>query len=264
MESQAQEHQAKMRRLMDTGITAAPEDVHWAEALLLHAGGSDDAALGLLARLYEELPARPVLIAHDPAAAGALVAIALAAGAAGHASRVVAAARVLAERNPGSHSAAGAVAHAEGLLYGDPAKLRLAVREFRSTPRPLALAAALEDAVRAGQAEEGWYDEAVAIVTGCGALGSRRRLEQRRLEHRPGAVTPPAPAPPLCLPQLSPAERPVALAVARGLTNIEAARELYLSRHTVDSHLRKIFNKLGVSRRAELAALVARECGGNP
>jgi ATP/maltotriose-dependent transcriptional regulator MalT len=256
---QAQEHQAKMRRLMETGITAAPEDVQWAEALLLHAGGSDDAALGLLTRLYEELPARPVLIAHDPAAAGTLVAIALAAGAAGHASQVVAAARVLAERNPGSHSAAGAAAHAEGLLYDDPAKLRLAVREFRSTPRPLALAAALEDAVRAGQAEDGWYDEALAIVTGSGALGS-----QRRLEHRPGAVRPAAPAPPLCLPQLSPAERPVALAVARGLTNIEVARELYLSRHTVDSHLRKIFNKLGVSRRAELAALVARECGGNP
>jgi DNA-binding CsgD family transcriptional regulator len=63
---------------------------------------------------------------------------------------------------------------------------------------------------------------------------------------------------------LSPAERPVALLVGRGLTNIQAARELFISRHTVDSHLRKIFAKLKLNNRTELAALVARECIDNP
>jgi DNA-binding CsgD family transcriptional regulator len=61
------------------------------------------------------------------------------------------------------------------------------------------------------------------------------------------------------LPQLSEAERRVALLVADGLTNIEVARRLFLSRHTVDSHLRKIFTKLTIKRRTELAKLVERE-----
>jgi DNA-binding CsgD family transcriptional regulator len=55
----------------------------------------------------------------------------------------------------------------------------------------------------------------------------------------------------------------VALLVAEGLTNVEVAAKLFLSKHTVDSHLRKIFAKLDLKRRVELARLVARECSGN-
>lgn len=40
--------------------------------------------------------------------------------------------------------------------------------------------------------------------------------------------------------------------VAQGLTNREAASRLFLSPHTVDSHLRHSFTKLGVNRRVEL------------
>jgi len=32
---------------------------------------------------------------------------------------------------------------------------------------------------------------------------------------------------------------------------------LYVSRHTIDFHLRQIFNKLGINSRVELARLVA-------
>jgi DNA-binding CsgD family transcriptional regulator len=91
---------------------------------------------------------------------------------------------------------------------------------------------------------------------------------QRQLENRlggwRGSVVPSRAPASSCLPQLSPAERRVALLVAEGLTNIEVAEKLYLSRHTVDSHLRRIFVKLEINRRVELAARVARECGGNP
>jgi len=56
---------------------------------------------------------------------------------------------------------------------------------------------------------------------------------------------------------LTPAEFRIAEAVADGLTNPEIAATLHLSRHTVESHLKRIYSKLGVNR-VELAALVAR------
>jgi transcriptional regulator of acetoin/glycerol metabolism len=56
---------------------------------------------------------------------------------------------------------------------------------------------------------------------------------------------------------LTDTERGVAAIIARGATNREAAAQLYLSRHTIDFHLRQIFRKLGISSRVELAALGA-------
>jgi DNA-binding CsgD family transcriptional regulator len=60
---------------------------------------------------------------------------------------------------------------------------------------------------------------------------------------------------------LTRAERDVARLVARGLTNRQVAEQLFISPHTVDSHIRHIFGKLGINRRVELARLVARTDG---
>jgi DNA-binding CsgD family transcriptional regulator len=46
--------------------------------------------------------------------------------------------------------------------------------------------------------------------------------------------------------------------VAEGLTNREVARRLHISPHTVNTHLRHVFQKLAVSTRTELAVSVAR------
>ena len=55
---------------------------------------------------------------------------------------------------------------------------------------------------------------------------------------------------------LTDCERRVAGAVAEGLTNRQAAERLFLSRHTVDFHLRQIFLKLDIGSRVELTRLV--------
>jgi DNA-binding CsgD family transcriptional regulator len=55
---------------------------------------------------------------------------------------------------------------------------------------------------------------------------------------------------------LTESERSLAELVATGVTNKEAAARLFLSRHTIDSHLRHIFRKLDINSRVELARVV--------
>jgi DNA-binding CsgD family transcriptional regulator len=60
---------------------------------------------------------------------------------------------------------------------------------------------------------------------------------------------------------LTPTEYRVAALVAEGLTNRSVAERMYLSRHTVDFHLRQIFRKLDVSSRVGLARVVLDQEG---
>jgi pimeloyl-ACP methyl ester carboxylesterase/DNA-binding CsgD family transcriptional regulator len=59
---------------------------------------------------------------------------------------------------------------------------------------------------------------------------------------------------------LTAAELRVAECVARGLDNPAIATDLHLSRHTVESHLKRIYTKLGVTR-LQLAGIVERGVG---
>ncbi|BBH71804.1 helix-turn-helix transcriptional regulator [Actinoplanes sp. OR16] len=229
----AQAHREHVRELERGGVTAVPEDVLWPEAVLLSASGDQEGAFTLLSEVYAALPERPALLATEPGAAAAMVRIALDTGHKDTAESVVHAARRFAGRNPGVHGGAGAAAHAAGLYHQDVDRVLVAAEEFRLAGRPLALAAALEDAMLLGH-EPAPQTEAAPVAADRSAT---------------------------CLPSLTPAERRVALQVGAGRTNIEIAEILFISKHTVDAHLRNIFAKLGVRRRAELAALVARECG---
>jgi DNA-binding NarL/FixJ family response regulator len=47
--------------------------------------------------------------------------------------------------------------------------------------------------------------------------------------------------------------------VARGASNEAIAQELVLSLKTVESHLRRLFSRYGVTNRTELAVLAVRE-----
>jgi DNA-binding CsgD family transcriptional regulator len=52
---------------------------------------------------------------------------------------------------------------------------------------------------------------------------------------------------------LTPSERRIAEVVAAGKTNKEAAAELFISVHTVEDALKRVYRKLGVRSRTELA-----------
>jgi DNA-binding CsgD family transcriptional regulator len=93
---------------------------------------------------------------------------------------------------------------------------------------------------------------AVFDELGAGLWSERARAELRRIGGR-------APAPG----GLTPTEERVAVLVAAGRTYREVADELFISPRTVQWTLSKIYRKLGVRSRGELAARLARQ-GGSP
>jgi DNA-binding CsgD family transcriptional regulator len=100
----------------------------------------------------------------------------------------------------------------------------------------------------------GTLEEALVVFEGIGAAlwAERARAELKRISGR--AATPGA---------LTPAEERVAALVAEGKTNREVAAALFLSDRTVEGHLGRVFHKLGVRNRGEVAAaLAARQTQG--
>jgi DNA-binding CsgD family transcriptional regulator len=98
-------------------------------------------------------------------------------------------------------------------------------------------------------------------IEDCGLLvGVLLRLDPVKPEPAPGTR---AAGPSQCRPaygwaSLTSSERSVAAIIAEGATNREAAARLFLSRHTIDFHLRQIFRKLEISSRVALTRLVVQ------
>src|SRR6266700_4695845 len=152
--------------------------------------------------------------------------------------------------------AAGRAALAE--RNGDPETARrryaeaLALQE--QMPIPLARAQVLTDygafLYRQGDARQARQAlaEALRLAESCGAgwHAERARVEWRRAGGRTG-TTPPG--------QLTPQEAAVARLARAGKTNREIAAQLYLTVNTVETHLRHVYQKLGIHRRVELLTL---------
>jgi DNA-binding CsgD family transcriptional regulator len=105
-------------------------------------------------------------------------------------------------------------------------------------------AAALDDVAQrfAELGYRAWASEAAAQAAGWFAEGGQERRAAAARRHAATDV-----------PALSDRERDVARRAAAGATSRDIAEELYLSVRTVDNHLRRVYDKLGVSGRAELA-----------
>ena len=187
-----------------------------------------------------------------------LVRLLLAAGQRPDAASVTALLENGADANPGFPGLRPAALHARALLDKDPERALAAVQAYRGDPRSLVRAAAFEDAGRL--LAERAKDEAVGYLDEALQAAVRRGRRTRR-----GTCPPPAPrlrraagrrAPDPAAarwPELTASELAVVRLVIQGATDREVAQRLYISAHTVNSHLRHVFAKLGIRSRVELA-----------
>lgn len=88
------------------------------------------------------------------------------------------------------------------------------------------------------------------------ALGASAWSERARQELRAGGTSSPR-QDPTVVDQLTSTELRVAQLAAQGLTNRQIGQRLYVSPRTVSTHLQRMFPKLGVTSRGELAAMLS-------
>jgi len=267
-ERQRRETAALARTMVADGTPANRAHGGWMLALGAMADGKPADARAVLdvaglASAGGVTPLYPMDVTDDPQ----LVRIALAAGDERLAADTVAAAEERARHNPGIGSVRASAAHARGLLDADPASLAEACLLFEAGPRLMALASALEDLgvgqLRTGTPAAGLDSLGRALVkyTEAGATWDasrvRRRLRANGVRRRLVTSTRPNAG----WAALTDSELAVVRLIAQGLTNRETAVRLFVSPHTVNSHLRHAFTKLGVNSRLELARVVAAHAG---
>jgi DNA-binding CsgD family transcriptional regulator len=144
----------------------------------------------------------------------------------------------------------GLILAADGDLAAAVPALERAVTVHERLPQPFDLArtllalGAIQRRTRKRGAARETLDRALALFDELGAAlwAEKARSELARIGGRTPAGD-----------ELTPTERRIAELVARGKTNKEVAAQLFLAPRTVEGHLTRIYEKLGVRSRAELA-----------
>jgi len=240
------------------------EMVAFATAMLAEAEGEATKAHDLLLRFWQLDEQRENRYYHRYLAPQ-LVRLSLLLDEADVARAVTEAVEAGAELAPDVPTVQAAALRCRGLVDRDPDLMTRAVELARPIGRLIDHTAACEDAGGV-LASAGRIDEAVSLWSealeryediGADAWSMRVLALLRRHGVRRGTRGP-RQRPAAGWDGLTPTEHAVSDLVAEGLTNREIARRLHVSPHTVNTHLRHIFQKLSVPSRAALAAEVAR------
>ena len=233
------------------------------EAQVIEARQGPRAALATLADVLADLPEHRSVLLADPGNAPWLVRTALAAGDQALAERVESAISEISRGNPTFAVIRASAEYASGLLHTDVTRLQHAAAELRD---PWTRARAAEDLgvhlATAGRQDEAAraLDEALREFTRLGAkrdgARTRRLLRELGVRHRHWAADK---RPAEGWESLTDTEQATARLVAQGLTNQEAASQLFVSSHTVAFHLRQVFRKLGIRSRVELTRITLEQ-----
>ena len=231
---------------------------NWLAMIDADANDHPDRALDVLTGyggLYEDVGQTLTL---DPADDPLFARIAGRAGRRDLAAKAAAYAERRAKENPNYPLLQAVAAHTRALVDDDPDALAAASEGFADIDRPLPRAEALADAGRVNPDRDAsihLLDEAHDIFAKAGALRDAARTRQRLRTLGARRRQPTQAAGGDGLAGLTRSERAVVDLVARGATNREVAAQLFLSPHTVSTHLRHAFTKAGVRSRVELARL---------
>ncbi|MTK03497.1 SARP family transcriptional regulator [Micromonospora sp. CP22] len=229
-----------------------------ARALAAEQEGEPARALALLSEVLDRRSGEMTLL-HQWAPELVRLALAVDDQSAARAAQRACQAEAAAESREGRATAAAR--RCQGLLDGDPAPLHEAVGYYRSVGAPVELTGTLEDlaAVLAltGEQTEArtLLGEAVDRYDALGAVWDIRRAEGRLRRHgvRRGVRGPRPTRAQVGWEALTPTETRVAALVAQGRSTPDIAREMYLSRRTVQTHISHVLGKLGVRSRVEIA-----------
>lgn len=205
-----------------------------------------------------EMPSCLGLIASD------LVPLARRTGAAHHAEAAAADLELIAART-GLARDEGAARCARGLLDRDPVVLLEGLDLLRRAPRPL-LRAQWGEGAAVALWEAGRRDEAAEVLAeseqsyaDAGAAGSARRVAQ--LFPALGLRRPRSRRTVDAAPRLTAREATIADLAAAGLSNQEIADQLGISKRTVETHLNRVYAKLGIDSRLQLVLERQRAVG---
>jgi DNA-binding CsgD family transcriptional regulator len=227
--------------------------INWARALVHEAKGETQEALALLQAAWDLYQAGGPIT--DPWSTMLHLRLRVAVG-----DREGAAALVPPADQPGA-----GILRMRAIVEQDPDALVEVVAQARQDHRNLDLAETLEDAAlvlaAADRLEEAvpLWDEAIEVYEHLGASrdiariaallrqhGVKRGTRRRHVRATTGWDS------------LTATELKVVELVAQRLSNPEVAERLFISRHTVESHLKNIYRKLALSSRSQLAAEAAR------
>ncbi len=160
--------------------------------------------------------------------------------------------------------ALAAAARCRGLLADDDsfaAEFETALDWHRRTPTPFEHARtelALGERLRRARRRSDSRQPLRAALETFDRLGARIWADRARTELAASGETARS-RDPYASEQLTPQELQVALVVAQGATNKEAAAALFLSPKTIETHLGRVYRKLDVRSRTELARLLASQ-----
>jgi DNA-binding CsgD family transcriptional regulator len=226
-----------------------------------------EAAVPLARELLESESSTRTLLLSEPTSASFLVRMLLRADDRETALRGQQHAAALAAENPDVRAIAAVALHVDALLQQDVHGLEQAAATYRD---PWARASANEDIGNLLDSSGGEfsqvcarYELAMRSYADAGSPRDSSRVRSKLRGHDTAMATPRF-WPPSRIPALTDTEYAVAELVAEGLTNAEVAGQMFLSRHTVAFHLRKIFQKVGVKSRIELAVMWKQLVAGSP
>lgn len=236
--SEAFEHLTRVQDDLASYAVLDSVQYAWIEILIAVKKEGPRAGARLLSEKFSRLPTQKSLYIEVPSAAAFLIVLARDVGDSDLARNVLETVDGLASDNPSFPVVGLTAVHANALANSAPAALALIIVQSQD---PISVALATEQLAKlySGKAPGAGHHEHPPHSD----FTHSDFVHSHDADGKHDA----------CWTNLSDMERRIAYLVSVGLTNRQIGRQVHLSAHTINYHLRKVYKKLGINTRVELA-----------